>query len=91
MELAHQYDDIIAKIEAGDVQAAAMKEKYSALGGDFESLWQELMGAVEKVELSEGAKQLLETVRSQRASWIQRSDSVLRFLDTRLVSDALEI
>jgi len=90
-ELARQYDDLIDKVEAGDVEAAVLKEKYLALGGDSKELWTELMGAVEKTELSEGAKHLLEMVRSQRASWIQRSDSVLRFLDTDLVAERLEI
>lgn len=90
-ELARQYDDLIAKVEAGDVQSAALEEKYLALGGDFESLWTELMGAVEQVELSDDAKSLLEQVRSQRASWVQRADCVLRFLDTRIVAKKLEV
>jgi uncharacterized phage infection (PIP) family protein YhgE len=89
-ELSSQYDDLIEKVEAGDVESARLKEKLLQLGGDFEPIWTELM-AIENVELSEGAKQLLETVRRQRASWIQRADSVLRFLDTRLVSAGLNI
>ena len=90
-ELARQYDDLIDKVEAGDVEAAVLKEKYLALGGDSKELWTELMGAVETTELSEGEKHLLEMGRSQRASWVQRSDSVLRFLDTCLVTEGLEI
>ena len=90
-ELARQYDDLIEKVEQGDIESAALKEKYLALGGHFEPLWSELMDAVEQVELSNNARQLLEMVRIQRASWIQRADCVLRFLDTRLVTAELEI
>lgn len=90
-ELSRQYDDLIEKVEQGDIESAGLKEKYLSLGGDFEALWTELMDAVEQVALSNNARQLLEMVRNQQAFWVQRADCVLRFLDTRLVGSELEI
>ena len=86
-ELARQHDVLIEQIERGDIEAAALKEKYLEVGGDFEGLWSEMLKAVEQIEISEGARKLLEAIQKQRASWMARSDSVLRFLDVSLLAD----